>query len=194
MRYSRIAAIFLGAWLWGSFLLMYLAAEGFERALTVLTAPPTPLADTLQAIPSASQRAVLRYVVADQNRFFFEFWENAEFVIGVALIMLLFLGVESRLMSALTLGMVLVVAFQHLMITPELGYLSRTIEFIPGKVDSPPRDQFWKLHTLYITLDVLKIALGGLVSMLLITAQRKRRSRSSQSDAELIEKRLARAR
>ena len=193
MRYSRIAAMILGAWLGCSMLLMYLGANGFERALTLLNGAPAQLTQTLQSIPLANQRALLRYVVVDQNRFYFEFWESTEFVIGFMLIVILFLGVESRLMSALTLGMVLVVAFQHLMITPELSYLSRGLEFVPWTADSPTRDQFWKLHTLYIVLDVLKIALGALVSILLITAQRKRRSRS-QSDEELIEKRLARAR
>lgn len=194
MRYSRIAAIILGAWLGGNFLLMYLASNGFERASGLLNGAPAPLVQTLQPLPPLTQRAVLRYVVVDQNRFYFEFWENAEFVIGFTLILLLFLGVESRLMSALILGMVLVVAFQHLKITPELSYLSRSIEFVPWTADSSARDQFWKLHTLYITLEILKIALGALVSIMLITASRRRRVRSHEDDDELLEKRLARVR
>ena len=192
MRYSRIAAWVLGAWLGGSLLLIYLAANGLERATGLLTAPPAPLAQMLQTLPPANQRAILRYVVVDQNHYYFEVWENAELATGFLVIAILFLGVESRLMSGLTLGMVLVVAFQHLKITPELSYLSRSIEFIPWTAESPPRDQFWKLHTLYVTLDVLKLALGSLVSWLLISSQRKRRVRSN--DDELIAKRLARAR
>jgi hypothetical protein len=194
MRYSRIGAMILGAWLGGGFLLMYLASNGFERVTGILGGPPPQVAKTLQAIPPADQRALLRYVVVEQNRFYFETWENTEFVVGFALILLFFLGLESRLMSALTLGMVLVVAFQHLMITPELNYLSRSIEFIPWTAESAPRDQFWKLHTLYIVLDILKIALGALVGVLLITAQRRRRARGQDEDDELIEKRLVRSR
>lgn len=194
MRYSRIAAMIMGAWLGGSFLLMYLAANGFEHATAMLNAPPSQLTQTLQAIPPTSQRAFLRYVAVEQNRFFFDVWESTEFVIGFGLILILFFGLESRLMSALTLGMVLVVAFQHLMITPELNWLGRSIEFIPWTAESQPRDQFWKLHTLYIALDVLKIALGGVVALLLVTASRRRRVRTPDEDSQLIEKRLARAR
>ncbi len=192
VRYSRVAAWIMGAWLGGSLLLTYLAANGLERAAGLLTAPPAPFAQILQTLPLANQRALLRYVVVDQNHYYFEVWENTELAIGFLMIALLFLGVESRLMSGLTLGMVLVVAFQHLKITPELSYLSRSIEFIPWTAESPSRDQFWKLHTLYITLEVLKFALGALVSWLLITARRKRRA--SSHDDELIGKRLARSR
>jgi hypothetical protein len=194
MRYSRIAALLLGAWLGGSFLLIYLAVNGFEHATATLTAPPPQLASTLEAIPQSSQRALLRYVAVEQNRFYFDFWESAELVMGFVLILILFFGMESRLMSALTLGMVLVVTFQHLLISPELNWLGRSIEFIPWSTQSQPRDQFWRLHTMYILLDFLKIALGGVIGMLLITAQRRRRNRFQEDDDELIEKRLARAR
>jgi hypothetical protein len=194
MRYSRIAAMILGAWLGGSFLLIYLAANGFESAAAMLNAPPAQLTQTLQAIPPSSQRALLRYVAVEQNRLYFDVWESAQLVLGFALILVLFFGLESRLMSALTLGMMLVVSFQHLLISPELNWLGRSIEFIPWTVQSDPRDQFWRLHTLYIVLDVLQIALGGVVSILLITAQRRRRSRYQEDDDELIEKRLAKAR
>src|SRR5271154_4713397 len=99
MRYSRVAALMMGAWLGASLLLIYLAANGLERTNALLAAPPVPLALALQTVPPANQRAILRYAVVDQNRFYFEFWENSELAIGFLLIAVLFLGVDSRLMS-----------------------------------------------------------------------------------------------
>ena len=194
MRFSRVAAMIMGAWLGISFVFIYLAASGFEHATVVLNAIPPQLAQTLQAVPQASQRALTRYFELEQNRFYFDFWESTELVIGFLLILVLFFGLESRLMSALTLAMVLIVTFQHLFISPELNWLGRGIEFVPWSAQSQPRDQFWRLHMLYVALEVLKIAVGGAVSMLLITAQRRRRSRHQEDDDDMIEKRLARAR
>jgi len=194
MRFSRVAAMIMGAWLGISFLSIYLAAGGFVHAAAILNAAPPQLTQTLQAVPQSSQRALLRYFELEQNRAYFDFWESTELVIGFLLILVLFFGLESRLMSALTLAMVLVVTFQHLLISPELNWLARGMEFVPWTAQSQPRDQFWRLHTMYMALEVLKIALGGVVSMLLITAQRRRRSRYQEDDDDLLEKRLARAR
>ena len=194
MRFSRVAAMIMGAWLGISFLSIYLAASGFEQSAAMLNAAPPQLTQTLQAVPQSSQRALLRYFELEQNRYYFDFWESTELVIGFLLILVLFFGLESRLMSALTLAMVLVVTFQHLLISPELNWLSRGIEFVPWTAQSQARDQFWRLHTMYLALEVLKIALGGVVSMLLITAQRRRRSRYQEDDDDMLEKRLARAR
>src|SRR5579871_2351027 len=118
MHYSRIAALILGVWLGASLLMMFFAAQSFERASALEANPPKELSKAMEGMDPKMSKALLRHLAGDENRLLFDVWETAQLAIGLALTLVLFFGVNSRLMSGFSLGMLLLVAFAHVMITP----------------------------------------------------------------------------
>jgi len=67
---------------------------------------------------------------------------------------------------------VIIAAFQHFRVTPEMISLGRLVDFGAG-AGSPAYNQFWRLHGLYGVLEVVKLILLAVVAGFLLFGRRK---------------------
>jgi hypothetical protein len=73
-------------------------------------------------------------------------------------------------MLGLSLGMLLIVASEHFLLTPQIIGLGRKIDDLPAS--DPSVNRFWMFHGLYSGLDILKL-LVGLVLGIRLSVKRK---------------------
>jgi len=183
MHYSRIASLILGAWIAGSLFMGFVATQNFERANEVLSAPPPEAATMIQNLGPENSRLFLRHLVGEQNRSFFVSWELAQFGLGVLLTGVLFIDSNNRKLAGFSAAMLVLTAFAHFVMTPELIWLGRLIEFLPTGAPSAQRDQFWKLHIMYGVMEAAKILLGVVLAGFLFTMRRRRVHEKDQLDS-----------
>ena len=182
VHYSRIAALILGAWICGSLFMAFVATQNFERAKEVLSAPPPEVERIIQTVGSENSRLFLRHLVGEQNRSFFSSWELAQFAIGALLTGVLFIDANNRKLAAFSAAMLLMTAFAHFIMTPELIWLGRGIEFAPAGAMLRERDQFSKLHIMYGVMEAVKVLLGVVLAGLLFTMRRQHGRQKDQID------------
>ncbi len=157
MHPTRIAAFLLGALLLGSVFMAFAATENFQTVSQILNSPPPEVDKMINVLGPEQARMLLRYLAGEENRLFFQTWETAELGIGLALIALLVLGVKRRLLAGFAAGVVILAAFQHFQITPELVFQGRSIDFVAGNTTA--REHFMKLHGAYGMIEVVKLLL-----------------------------------
>ena len=177
MHYNRIAAFFLGAWLLGSLFMAFVATRNFQTATRILASPPPEAGKMIQTIGDESARQLLRHLAGEANRGIFETWELTQLILGVALIALFLFSAKNRILAGLAAAMLILSAFQHLRITPDLVALGRSIDFVPRAAASLSRLQFGKLHAAYGVIEAVKF-LFALVIAGFLFPMRRRRSRS----------------
>lgn len=175
MRYRRIVCFLLGIWAGVSAILALAAYENFNTVETILKSPPEQGSRILKTLGTDDARMLLRYTAGQENARVYEIWEEIQFGIGILATAMLFLEASTRKLALLPLGMVLIIAFQHFKVSPELGWFHHVFAFLPSTAESMTRGQFQRLHAVYGTLEILKTALGlGLVAVL--TSQQSTRS------------------
>jgi hypothetical protein len=174
MHHTRIAAFLLGSLLLGSLFLAFVATRNFRAVDAVLDAPPAEASKMIQTLGHSNARQLLRYLAGEENRSYFETWELAQIVIGVALTGILLFGVENRLLASLAGAMLVLALFQHFKITPDLLWMGRSVDFVPAAAESQARDQFWKLHGIYSGIEVVKMLLAVTVAGFLFPMRRRR--------------------
>lgn len=130
-------------------------------------------------------RVFLRHHVGEQNRLYFALWEYAQIVLGGAVLMFLVFGSHERkriiVITGVMLALVLLMRFS---VTPSITALSRELDFLPAAADSPIRNQFRAWHTAYAAIEMLKLALGLLVSAMLVASHHSSRRRQKH-DVEI---------
>jgi hypothetical protein len=180
MHFRRFAAFLLGAWLAGCLFMDMVATQNFRSVDRLLAAPPPELAERVQAMGGHdAARMLLRHQVAEQNRWYFEGWEQVQIVLGVAVFLVLLFGaVADRWMLFFTLLMLSLVLIAHFALTPEITRLGRAIDFVPPAASSPDRVRFWLLHGSYSAIELIKLGGGIVLAVLLV-----RRRRSPQAVA-----------
>ncbi len=151
-----------------------IASQSLGVVDEAMSSPPAGAGKIIHAIGNDNVRALLRYSAGEQNRAFFEWWEFVEMGLAVALILVLILGLKSRLLAGLTVGMLLLVLFAHFRVTVELAWLGKSLEFVHTAAEALERDQFWRLHTVYGAIEATKLLLGAVVGVILFTMRRRR--------------------
>ena len=167
MHYTRIATFLLGAWIFGGLYMGFVATQNFRTVDRILSSPPAEAAKIIDTAGHDNARLLLRHLASEENRLFFENWEILELVLGGALTGLLWFGIEKPLLAGFTGALVLLTAFEHLKITPEMLWLGRSIDFLPRTPEPLARTQFGRLHALYGVIEVTKLLLAMLVTGLL---------------------------
>jgi hypothetical protein len=163
----RIAAFLLGAWILGSLFMMFVATQNFRTVDRVLTSAPPHAEQTIQTLGPGRARDLLRYLAGEENQLFFNSWETTQLILGVGLAGVLFFGAHNKLLAGLAAGLLILTAFQHFQVTPEMIALSRSID-----TQSSPPNQFWRLHALYGGIEVLKLLVALLLAGLVVPAWR----------------------
>lgn len=159
MHHRRIASFLAGLWVAGSLFMAFVAIQNFRGADRILAAPSPAAAKIIQTLGHDQARMFLRYQAAEENREYFDIWETSQIAIGLILTAVLALGTSVNRMMLIVCGtMILLVVFMHFVLTPEITYIGRNLDFIPP--DAGGRSRFWVLHGLYSGLELLKLLLA----------------------------------
>ena|SRR5579884_2401775 len=186
MHLRRIACVLLGAWLTGSIVVGWVATTNFGAADRVLASPPLQLEKAI-APDRVHARMTLRYLVATENAEYFVGWELAEFALLLCLAAILGLERHTRVLATLPAGALLLVAFQHFRVTPEIIWLGQAMVLAGGSADPQTRSQFGTMHKLYGALEVLKLLIAVILGVFLITMRSRRRTRRAPGAEESAE-------
>lgn len=169
IRYRRLSALLLGAWLGASILTDLAVTQNFQTVDRFLDSPGTAGAPgRLNATGRARERTILRRNAAEENNWIFLNWERLEFAIGGTLLLLLLFGDRPQMsMLALCLVLLAIVAVEHFLLTPRITGLGRIVDNLPAT--DPESRRFWVLHGFYAGLDIVKMLVGlGFAARLVI--------------------------
>jgi len=162
----------LGAWLLGTILVAFIAAENFWIIDRLLATSLHPVFhETVSLLPVGEARALLRYLASEQNRFFFMWWGWAEAVLGIALLAMAARSGSGRLLLGFALMLALVASTQ-LYLTPRIVEVGRSLDFIPRELPPPNLRTFGMLHAAYSAVDLLKLLAGGWMTWVLLKQSR----------------------
>jgi len=162
---KTLVAAVLGAWLLGSLAIAFVATQNFRTVDRVLrSASERPeLAERLKRVGTTDARLLLRHLASEMNRFYFRAWGWGQLLLAlVALAGLWGGGIRDRLVQGSVLVMLAIVLVAVLHLTPEVVAIGRRLDFAPR--DPPPPDfaRFWRLHTTYTLLDLVKLGVGAI--------------------------------
>jgi hypothetical protein len=185
MHFHRFAAFLLGAWLAGCLFMDMVATQNFRSVDRLLAAPTPQLAERVQAMGGHDlARILLRHQVAEQNRWYFETWEQVQIALGAALLLVLLFGaIADRWMLFFTLLMLSIVLIAHFFLTPEITRLGRAIDFVPSGTSSSDRTRFWTFHGAYSASELIKLGIGIVLAVLLL---RRRKTPQAASVGETV--------
>jgi len=187
MRSCRLACFLLGLWLGGSLFWVWLDTGSLRAVDRLLDQPNPAVAQQLETLGRADARPLLRYQVAEVNRWYAESWETVQLFFGTFLFFFLLFGTGEDKSSLLAvLLMVAIVVAQRFLLTAQLVGLDRTLDFTPN-LSIQERNRFHAIHTVYYALEMLKWGLGLGLSAFLVW-RRRRRSGNAGKEFNLVDK------
>ena len=131
----------------------------------------------LKTIGPTAGRALLRHQVAEENRHLAENWEYAQVFIGIFFFAFLLLGTrEGKLPLGLALLMLLLVLAQCLVLTPELIFRGRPLDFAVKGGPAADRARFTLVQSAYFGVDWVKWAAGAALAAMLVFRRQRRAS------------------
>jgi hypothetical protein len=118
-------------------------------------------------------RGVLKHQVVEMNRWLFQSWENIQIVIGVFFFCYLLFGtMEGKITLGLALLMLVLTAVQRIGVSPNLGSLGASLDYLPPETVAAERAKFWLLHSAYIGMELAKLGLGLIVCAIVLSKSR----------------------
>jgi hypothetical protein len=146
---------------------------------------PAFILQTRQLGPAAT-RAILRYQIAEQNRAMFQSWEYMQLALGLFFFSYLLFGtLEGKFSLGLALGLLVVTGIQRFGLSPELGNIGKTLDYLPADLAVAERAKFWLLHSGYLGCEALKLVAAGI---LLTVMLRKGRSVDPVNQLHMVDK------
>lgn len=168
----------LGLWLGGSLVTGAVVSYNFAGFADLFGRNPA-LADHAGFDPTdtESKKTSLLWVHASElNRVFFEAWNRAQLILGALAVILALLSRAGRLVVATLAFALALVAAVHFTIEPQVVELGRQLDFLPRTPPPPQVEPFQRLHGLYFTAELARLALVSLASALLVLRSRGRGS------------------
>lgn len=144
-------------------------ARSFGTVETIMAQSNPAFVAQTKPLGPAVTRLVLRYAVAEQNRWLFRSWEIMQ--IGLALLLfcyLLFGTREGKYSLGVMLILLALAVFQRLAVSPELGIAGRTMEYMPGYLAPQEHARFWVLHNAYLAVEAMKIGFGVILAAIVM--------------------------
>jgi len=178
MHTRRLATFILGAWVAGTFFMMAVAIWNLDGVDRLLEAPNPSASQHIKVLGADSARMLLRHQVSELSRFYFENWEYAQLMLGIALLLTLLFATNGEKWYMLLCGLLLLlVIVERFLVTPQIISLGRAIDFVPEQTPSVERIKFWRFHNAYVALELIKLAVLGGTTLRLLTMSRRPRSR-----------------
>lgn len=160
IQLRRISALILGAWLGAGILADVAVTQNFQTIDRFLESPGDRATSVLlNQAGRARERVILRRNAGEENNWIFLNWERVELVMGSGLFLLLLFGERpQKIILAGAIVLLLIVAFEHFLLTPQITAMGRTVDNLPA--NSRDVKTFWLLHGFYSGLDILKIVIS----------------------------------
>ena len=173
MHYRRIVCFLLGVWLGGGILMAWYGARSFGTVETIMSQSNPAFVVQTKPLGPAVTRLVLRYAVAEQNRWLFRNWETMQVVMGFLFFCYLLFGtMEGKFSLSLMLAMLALAVIQRVVISPELGITGRAMDYLPGDIAAQERAKFWLLHNAYLAVEAVKFGLGLILGAIVMSGRR----------------------
>jgi hypothetical protein len=173
MHYRRIVCFLLGVWLGGGILMAWYGARSFGTVETIMNKSNPGFVVQTRPLGPAATRMVLRYVVAEQNRWLFRNWEYMQIALASLFFCYLLFGtMEGKFSLAVMLAMLALTVMQRLLISPDLGITGRTLDFAPSDLAAQERARFWLVHNAYLAVEALKFGLGLILGIIVMSSRR----------------------
>lgn len=174
MHLRRLACLLLGAWLAGSAFMSTVAVQNYHSVDRLLSHPAPEVRAAIKALGGPNgARVILRHQVSEQNRWYYEGWEIAQLILGIALFFLLLFGTaETKYTLLLALLMIACVAISHFVLTPEITALGRMMDFTGATVGDSHK--LWMAQHAYAALRLAKWVLGIALACKLLFRSRRR--------------------
>jgi hypothetical protein len=185
MHQRRLAAFLIGGWLLGSFFMFFVATQNFKGVERLLDMPTAAANERLEILGKDEARLLLRYQVSELNRFFFMSWERLQLLWGAALVLVALRGSQRIPILALPVLMLLLVAAQHWLLTPEINRLGMLMDFVPNARETSDGQAFWRYHQAYSYSEVAKLLMGIVFAWTVLARRRVRSILRRQPQAEV---------
>ena len=157
------------------------AGYNFHSVSELLNSPMDPVRKSVATLGQEPSRLLLRHHAAEINRTLFDYWEDAQFAIGVLLILFLVLGTERRILPPVICGLMLIIlVFQHFNLTPEMIARGREADFPPGDLNQALHTRLALLHRIYVGVEGVKLLAGAVLESYLFAFRTKRRRRRTE--------------
>jgi len=168
----RWALVVMGAWVMGSICMSIVATQNFYTVDRLLAEQSSAAFTAMvQKLGQPAAREFLRYLSSELNRLYFQMWNVAQIVLGVAALWLARRSAAGAKAdgpaSKIIVGMLAIVVLMLVYLTPAIVSLGRELDFVPREPAPPGMSRFWVLHAAYTSLEMLKLALGLLVAGLI---------------------------
>jgi hypothetical protein len=172
MHYRRIVCLILGLWLGGGIIMAWFGARSFSIPDRLVNQSNPGF--VLQTKPlGTATRAVLKYEVAEMNRWLFQSWETLQIGIGAFFFCYLLFGTtEGKVTLLLALLMLILTAVQRIGISPTMSLLGSSLDYLPPETVATERAKFWLLHGAYIGIELAKLGLGIIVCASVLSRSR----------------------
>ena len=149
----------------------WFGASSFKTVQRVMERSNPVFALQTRPLGPATTRMVLRYEIAEENRILFQNWEYLQLALGVFFFSYMLFGtLENKFSLGLALLMVILTGVQRFGISPELGNVGKTLDYVASEVVNAERAKFWMLHSAYLGCEALKYGVGV---VLLATVMRR---------------------
>lgn len=170
MHLRRIACFLLGGWLLGGLYFSYILARNASSAGVLLGSPHVELQSIIKILGEQKTRDLLLYQASELNRSVMLFWGRAQLLIGLVLIAVLALSKRVHRAALILCGaMIVLAAFSHLVLTPEIEFFTRAIDFTPAWAGN--RGRLSALRTVFVALDFLKLSIGSILAVYMFRAK-----------------------
>ena len=150
-------------------------------------ANPAPEAEKILKDYGPEQAGLLlHHFAAEADRYFFERWEQAEILLAVMLIPVIFFATDRKPVPVILTGLMLVIVlFQYVFpaLTPELAYRGREADFPPGSSSLGTRERVLVLKEVYVGTEAALVLLGGFLTVYVASYKSRRRMRAGDSPA-----------
>ncbi len=173
MHYRRIVCFLLGIWLGGGILMAWYGARSFGTVESIMQQSNPAFVVQTKPLGPAMTRTVLRYVVAEQNRWLFRNWEYMQIALASLFFCYLLFGTtEGKFSLGVMLVMLALTVMQRFLISPDLGITGRTLDFAPADLAAQEHARFWLVHNSYLAVEALKFGLGLILGIIVMSSRR----------------------
>jgi hypothetical protein len=141
------------------------AIGNFRSVNRLLADPGIQTAELIHNLGHDNSRILLRRLAGEANAWLFEQWEWTQLGTGLCLLLVLIYGNRPPTVAIiLCVVMMCIILAQRFALTPTIASLGRVIDFLPPASDLPEKKKFGLYHGVYSTLELVKIAIGFIIS------------------------------
>lgn len=179
MHVRRAITFLLGCWFATVTVVAVNAGISFDVAEIAAKTPPGELARPLAMLTEFEARQFPRYIASEVNRAMFERFGLIELGLVIAIALTLFMHGYSRPATVLSGVLFILVCASSFLLTPQLVAQGRVLDFRAAEMFQDERERFARLHMLYGTLTLLRLACGAAITWIMLKRSRsayKRRS------------------